>query len=48
MVESLVNISGYVKSIGTMGEVEIVFNESMLIPQNLSWINSSVLDIYVA
>ena len=45
--EAKLNITGFVNKIEVMGQVEIIFNDSMFIPNNISWINSTVLDMYI-
>ena len=46
-VDDKKNVSARFNKIGAMGELEIQFNSSMVIPQNLSWINETVVDIYI-
>ena len=41
------NVSARISKVGAMGELEIQFNSTMVIPQNLSWINDSVVDMYI-
>ena len=46
-VDDKKNVSARFNKIGAMGELEIQFNSSMVIPQNLSWINETAVDIYI-
>lgn len=36
-----------IKSISVFGEVNITFSDEMQAPQNISWLNSSTMDLYL-